>query len=322
MLRVNNVKKWFPIKDGFTKTYVKAVNGVSFTLNRGETLGIVGESGSGKSTLGRCLIRLIEPTEGEVWFEDRNIVKLSAEELRRERKNFQMVFQDPYASLNPRQKIGEIVGEPLRIHGLCKSAAEIQEKVRDILARVGIRQEFADRYPHEMSGGQRQRIGLARALAVSPKLIVFDEAVSALDVSIQAQVLNLIKDLQEELNLSYIFITHDLSVVRHVATHIGVMYLGELVEIGTAEELFANPKHPYTRALLSAVPLPNSKQKRERILLKGEIPSPIDLPQGCKFHTRCPLATAECALREPETRSVSASHQYTCSVVEPLTPTT
>ena len=317
LLEVRGLKKWFPIRDGLSRKYVKAVNGVSFALNRGETLGIVGESGSGKSTLGRCIIRLTEPTDGEVRFEGRNLLELNKGELRRFRKKLQMVFQDPYASLNPRQKIGDIIGESLRIHGLVRDRNEMRRRIGEILEMVGIRPELAARFPHELSGGQRQRIGLARALAVSPDLIIFDEAVSALDVSIQAQILNLINDLQRRLQLSYIFITHDLSVVRQVATHIGVMYLGEMVEFAPADELFANPRHPYTRALLSAVPEYRKGRKRERIKLRDDIPSPIDPPSGCKFHTRCPLAKEECALRAPETRHASAQHRYACLLVDP-----
>ncbi|MED4957587.1 ATP-binding cassette domain-containing protein, partial [Paenibacillus macerans] len=280
LLDVKGLTKWFPVREGIRKKPLKAVDGISFKLHRGETLGIVGESGSGKSTLGRCVSRLVQPSAGEVWFESRNLMALRARELRKFRKNMQMVFQDPYASLNPRQRIGETIGEPLAIHGLAAGKAERGERVREILRQVGLKPEFADRYPHEMSGGQRQRVGIARALAASPKLIVFDEAVSALDVSVQAQILNVIQDLQEQLGLSYLFISHDLSVVRHVADRIGVMYLGEFVEMGPAEEIFTRPRHPYTRALLTAAPVPGGRGRRERVVLKGEIPSPIDPPDG------------------------------------------
>jgi len=264
LLRVERLVKQLPYKDGLAKKYTLAVDDVSFTLNRGETLGIVGESGSGKSTLGRSVLRLIEPTSGEVWFEDVNLTKLSPKELRKVRRNFQMVFQDPYASLNPRQKIGDTISEPLKIHRLAKTRHELEGKVNELLDRVGLPADYANRYSHELSGGQRQRIGLARAIAVSPQLIVFDEAVSALDVSIQAQILNLIKDLQEQLQLSYLFITHDLSVVRHVATHIAVMNKGKIVEMAKADDLLSQPRHPYTQSLLSSVPIVNRSRTQNQ----------------------------------------------------------
>lgn len=315
LLRVNNIKKWFPYNDGIivkNKKHIKAVDGISFTLHKGETLGIVGESGSGKSTLGRSLIRLIDPTSGEVFFKDTDILSLKGEKLRDMRKQVQMVFQDPYATLNPRMRIGNILAEPLKIHGLVKTKSKRIERVDELLELVGVNPDFKDRYPHELSGGQRQRISIARALAVSPELIVFDEAVSALDVSIQAQVLNLIRRLQKELDLTYIFISHDLSVVKHISSHIGVMYLGKIVEYGNKKDIFERPNHPYTKSLLSAVPTTGKQSKRERIILKGEIPSPADIPNGCRFRTRCYMAQEICSREEPVLVEMSSSHQSAC----------
>jgi len=304
LVRATNVRKYFPIKQGVViqreVARVHAVDDVSFDVRAGETLGLVGESGCGKSTLGRCVVRLHELTDGSIEFEGRDISRLSRRDLRPIRREMQMVFQDPYASLNPRKRVGSIIGTPLHIHGL-GDGKEIKARVQELLDLVGLSPEHFNRYPHEFSGGQRQRIGVARALALRPKLIIADEPVSALDVSIQAQVINLLDDLQEELSLTYVFIAHDLGVVRHVSDRIAVMYLGKIVEVSPAEELCRRPVHPYTEALLSAVPVPDPdlSAKRERIVLEGDVPSPISPPSGCRFHPRCRYATEICAVEEP-----------------------
>ncbi|WP_018132975.1 ABC transporter ATP-binding protein [Effusibacillus pohliae] len=314
LLEVRNLKKYFEIRGGLlnrVKGYVKAVDDVSFFVRRGETLGIVGESGCGKSTAGRTMLRLLEPTGGQVLFEGVDLATLSREEMRRKRKEIQMVFQDPYASLNPRLTVAEIIAEPLRAHGLTDKAV-INEKVQQILQVCGLNAEHARRYPHEFSGGQRQRIGIARSLVLQPKLIVADEPVSALDVSIQSQILNLLQDLQEQFGLTYVFISHDLSVVRHISTRVGVMYLGRMVELGPAEELYENPKHPYTQALLSAVPVANPLVKRERIILQGDVPSPANPPKGCAFAPRCPQVMEVCKTERPELISVGQDYRVAC----------
>jgi oligopeptide transport system ATP-binding protein len=317
LLRVKNLKKYFPIRGGlFSREVarVHAVDDVTFDLVRGETLGLVGESGCGKSTTGRCILRLIEPTAGEVWFDDKNVTTLDKRSLRHLRRDMQIIFQDPYASLNPRMTVGSIIGEALVIHKLAKSKRERDERVVHLLETVGLNADHLRRYPHEFSGGQRQRIGIARALAVSPKLIVADEPVSALDVSIQAQVINLLEDLQKQFNLTYLFIAHDLSVVEHISTRVAVMYLGKIVEIAPAKELYTNPKHPYTEALLSAVPIPDPAVKRKRILLEGDVPSPIKPPSGCRFHTRCPVRVPSCSENEQVLKEVSPGHWVACQV--------
>jgi oligopeptide transport system ATP-binding protein len=313
LVEVKNLKKYFPKKSGLfgrEKTFVKAVDDVSFTINKGETLGLVGESGCGKSTTGRMLMSLLDPTEGQILFEGKEISGLDDNQIRDMRKEFQMVFQDPYASLNPRMRVGDIVAEPLIIHGYPKDKRE--ERVHRLLEVVGLSAYHAERYPHEFSGGQRQRIGIARALAVNPKLIIADEPVSALDVSIQSQILNLLKDLQDEFQLTYLFIAHDLSVVEHISDRVGVMYLGKIVELADKETLFQNPMHPYTKALISAVPIPNPRLKRERIILKGDIPSPSNPPSGCTFHTRCPFAMDVCKQEIPRLREISDKHLVSC----------
>jgi oligopeptide transport system ATP-binding protein len=314
LLQVRNLKKEFPIKGGLfgrTVQTVKAVNQISFTLHKGETLGLVGESGCGKSTTGKLLLRLIEPTEGEVLFENENIFTFSKEKMRKARRDMQMVFQDPFASLNPRHSIEKILEEPLIVHGLY-SKSERKKKVHEILEIVGLRKEHAKRYPHQFSGGQRQRIGIARALMTNPKLIIADEPVSALDVSIQSQVLNLLKDLQEQFQLTYIFISHDLGVVRHISDRVGVMYLGHLVELSDSETLYDNPLHPYTKGLISAVPIADPTYKRETITIKGDIPSPSNPPSGCVFHTRCHACMEICKKQKPELKELDQGHYVAC----------
>jgi len=314
LLEVKDLKKYFPIKGGiFSKTigHVQAVDGISFSLFPGETVGLVGESGCGKSTAARAILRLIEPSAGEVIFEGQDILKLGKKPMRSLRRQMQIIFQDPYASLNPRMTVASIVGEPLEIHRIAKGR-EKEEKVANILEKVGLRPEHMRRYPHEFSGGQRQRIGIARALALNPKLIIGDEPVSALDVSIQAQVINLLEDLQQEFNLTYLIIAHDLSVVEHISDRVAVMYLGKIVEMSTDRELYQNPSHPYTEALLSAVPRPDPTIKKQRIILPGDVPSPINPPSGCRFHTRCLYAKADCKTVEPQLQDIGGGHYVAC----------
>ncbi|GMB09307.1 oligopeptide transport system ATP-binding protein [Thermolongibacillus altinsuensis] len=314
LLRVERLKKYFPITSGiFGKQVgqVKAVDDLSFTVYKGETLGIVGESGCGKSTTGRMLLRLIEPTEGSILFEDQEITRLSKSELRKVRREMQMIFQDPFASLNPRHTVEKILEEPLIVHGI-GSKQERKKKVQEMLEVVGLSSYHAKRYPHQFSGGQRQRIGIARALMTRPKLIIADEPVSALDVSIQAQVLNLLEDLQKEFGLTYIFIAHDLGVVRHISDRVGVMYLGRMVELAESENLYNNPKHPYTKALLSAVPIPDPEYKQEKQLLVGDLPSPSNPPTGCAFHTRCDACMEICKTVKPELKEVEEGHYVAC----------
>lgn len=323
LLKVDNLKQYFPIKGGFlgrTVNHVKAVDGVSFEINEGETLSVVGESGCGKSTTGRAILRLDEPTSGAVEFDGDDLLSLSQGQLRKRRKDLQVIFQDPYASLNPYQTVGRIVTEAMTIQKVA-SRKERRARAVELLETVGLSEEHFDRYPHEFSGGQRQRIGIARALAVNPKLIICDEAVSALDVSVQAQVLNLLKKLQNEFNLTYLFIAHDLGVVRHISDRIIVMYLGKIVEIADKKSLFENPQHPYTKALLSAIPTPDPEVKKERIILEGDVPSPIDPPTGCRFHTRCPFATEICVSDEPQLRNLDhmeEGHQAACHHIEKI----
>ncbi|HYE13621.1 MAG TPA: dipeptide ABC transporter ATP-binding protein [Pyrinomonadaceae bacterium] len=309
LVRVRGLFKHFPVKD--SDDVVRAVDGVTFEIFRGETLGLVGESGCGKSTVGRCLLRLIEPTRGEIRFGGEDVLSMSGGDLRRLRREMQIIFQDPYASLNPRMRVRDIVAEPLVIHGI-GGRAERRERVADLLKKVGLDPDYMNRYPHEFSGGQRQHIGIARALALNPKLIVADEPVSALDVSVQAQVINLLEDLQKEFDLTYLFISHGLAVVEHISDRVAVMYLGRIVEVASAEELYANPLHPYTRALLSAIPVPDPTRKRERIVLKGDVPTPINPPSGCRFHTRCPDAVPECSQVDPDLREVTPGHTVAC----------
>lgn len=314
IIKSENLKKYFPVKgSAFSKEkrYVKAVDGISLEVYKGETLGLVGESGCGKSTTGRALIRLFEKTDGNVIFDGQDLYGLSRKELRKIRPRMQMIFQDPYSSLNPRLTVGELIGEALLSHKLC-SKEEVKDRVEYTVQRCGLAPYHIKRYPHEFSGGQRQRIGIARALILNPSFIVADEPVSALDVSIQAQIINLMMDLQEENKFSYLFISHDLSVVKHICHRIGVMYLGNLVELAEKNELYNNPLHPYTKALMSAVPIPDPTIKRERIILTGDIPSPANPPKGCKFHTRCPMATERCKAEEPEYKEVLTNHFVAC----------
>jgi len=316
LLRVRNLAKEFPLKAGLLARQagsVHAVDGVDFDIDRSETLGLVGESGCGKSTTGRCVLRLIEPTAGEIQFEGKDVRALDADELRLLRRDIQIIFQDPYASLNPRMSVGAIVGEALIIHQLTKTRRQFEERVVNLLETVGLQADHMGRHPHEFSGGQRQRVGIARALAVEPKLIICDEPVSALDVSIQAQVINLLEDLQEKFGIAYLFIAHDLSVVEHISDRVAVMYLGRIVETAPARELYARPLHPYTEALLSAVPIPDPKVKRQRIRLQGEVPSPINPPSGCHFHPRCPIAQFPlCSSKQPTLEQKSDGHWAAC----------
>ena len=314
LLEVKNLKKYFPVKGGIlsrTMGQVQAVDDVSFTLERGETLGLVGESGCGKTTVGRSILRLIEPTAGQITFQGQNLLGLEREKLRKIRASLQTIFQDPFSSLDPRMNVGQIIAEPIRNH-LKVSRAEIRDRVAYLMKRVGLHPEQMRRYPHEFSGGQRQRIGIARALALNPLAIICDEPVSALDVSIQAQVINLLAQLQEEMNLSYLFIAHDLSIVEHISDRVAVMYLGRIVELATDKALYQNPLHPYSQALLSAVPIPDPEVQKKKILLQGDVPSPMNPPSGCSFHTRCPEAKETCSLQEPTLQDMGDGHWVAC----------
>ena len=318
LLDVRGLKMHFPVTSGIlfqrAVAYIKAIDGVDFTVRRGETLGMVGESGCGKTTTGRCILRLYRPTDGQIWFNGVEIAQAKTSQMRAMRRQMQIIFQDPYSSLNPRMTAGNIIGEPLAVHGLVNNKREYRERVAELLNNVGLNPYMADRFPHEFSGGQRQRIGVARALSVDPDFIVCDEPVSALDVSIQAQIINLLEDLQERYDLTYLFIAHDLSVVRHISDRVAVMYLGKIVEIADRNAIYENPQHPYTRALLSAVPIPDPvlDAQRERIILSGEVPSPLNPPSGCVFHPRCPIATDDCSRIAPEAREVMRDHIAAC----------
>ena len=319
LLEVKQLKKYFPVKAGvFKKTvgYVKAVDEISFYIKEGETLGLVGESGCGKSTTGATILRLEEATSGEVKYQGKDVLGLNKKEMREMRKEMQIIFQDPYASLNPRMTVADIVGEPLDIHNLVNNKKERNERVRELLDSVGLTAEQMNRYPHEFSGGQRQRIGVARALAVSPKLIIADEPVSALDVSIQAQVINILQDLQREYGLTYLFIAHDLSVVKHISDRVAVMYLGKIVEMTGKEDLYNNPLHPYTQSLLSAIPIPDPTVNNERIILEGDVPSPVNPPSGCRFHPRCPKAMEVCSEAVPEFKEYDDGHFAACHLLD------
>lgn len=314
LLEVQGLKKYFPIRGGILRRvvgHVKAVDDVSFSVKKGETFGLVGESGCGKSTTGRTILRLLEPTEGKVLFDGVDVASLSTRQMQKTRRDLQMVFQDPFASLNPQMTVGELIEEPMKVHNLY-SPEERKKKVIELMETVGLDPVYQQRYPHEFSGGQRQRIGIARALSLKPKLIIADEPVSALDVSIQSQVLNLLQDLQKEFGLTYIFIAHDLSVVKHISDRVGVMYLGRMVEIAPKNELYNNPAHPYTEALLSAVPIPNPRLKRERIVLQGDVPSPANPPTGCAFHPRCPKAFDRCKVERPQLQDMGNGHYVAC----------
>ena len=315
LLEIKNLVKYFPIKKGvFKRTvgWVKAVDDVTFEVYEGETLGLVGESGCGKTTTALSILRLEEPTNGQVIFDSRDITKMKKSDMRKERKNMQIIFQDPYSSLNPRMKIKDIIAEGMLTHNILKNTKERYKRVGELLERVGISAEYMDRFPHEFSGGQRQRIGIARALALEPKIIMCDEAVSALDVSIRSQIINLLKDLQSEFKLTYLFIAHDLSVIKYICDRVVVMYLGKIVEIADKKELFADTMHPYTQALISAVPVPNPDYKKERIILKGDVPSPVNPPQGCRFHPRCSKAMKICSEIEPKLNEVKERHFVAC----------
>lgn len=334
LLEIRDLKKHFPAGRDAT---VKAVDGVSLFINRGETFGLVGESGCGKTTVGRCILRLIEPTSGEIVFDGVDLLRLNASELRAKRRDMQIIFQDPFSSLNPRMTIGEIVAEPLIIHSMNESnggnplrsvarsigldsfvrSKQQKERVAELLRVVGLEPDYGSRYPHEFSGGQRQRIGIARALALNPKLIIADEPVSALDVSIQAQVVNLLQDLQKQFGLTYLFISHGLAVVEHISTRVGVMYLGKLVEVAPSQEIYRNPLHPYTQALLSSIPIPDPEVKHERVHLSGDVPTPINPPAGCRFNTRCPYVMEECRTNEPTLVNITRDHQVACFLVKP-----
>lgn len=318
LIRVEGLKKYFPVRAGLfqrTVNFVRAVDDISFSINEGETLGLVGESGCGKTTVGRALLRLIEPTSGSVAFQGRDILRLSGHEMKDVRREMQIIFQDPYGSLDPRTPVGKSVMEGLNIHGI-GTPQERFESMLHVLHMVGLESYHARRYPHEFSGGQRQRIGIARALALTPKFIVCDEPVSALDVSIQSQILNILKEVQAEFHLTYLFIAHNLSVVHHISDRIAVMYLGKIVELTTRDELYRNPIHPYTKALMSAIPMPHPRQKRERTVLNGDIPSPLNPPQGCRFHTRCPVAMDRCSQEEPPFHEVEIGHLVACWLAE------
>jgi len=325
ILEIRNLKKHFPITQGFMRRvvgHVKAVDGVTFTVPQGKTVGLVGESGCGKTTTGRCILRAVEPTAGEIIFHDKelgpvDVAQVDKEKLHHLRRNMQMIFQDPYSSLNPRMTLLNIVGEPLVVNKIAQGQ-EVEDRVAELLQLVGLRPEYMRRYPHAFSGGQRQRIGIARALALNPQLVVADEPVSALDVSVQAQTLNLLQELQERFHLSYIFVAHDLSVVQHVSDHVAVMYVGKLVEKAETEELFFNPQHPYTEALLSAVRIPDPKAERERIILGGDVPDPSDPPRGCYFHPRCGYAQDICSQQEPEPHEIQTGHFVACHLAEQL----
>ena len=321
LLKVRNLKKYFPVTSGIIfqreTGSVKAVDDISFDIFKGETLGLVGESGCGKSTVGRTVLQLYRPTAGQVQFDNINLVKQKGTGLRNIRRRLQMIFQDPYSSLNPRMTVGEIIAEPLKVHGIAKGSESL-EKVRELLDMVGLNPDFVTRYPHEFSGGQRQRIAIARALAVNPEFIICDEPISALDVSIQAQIVNLLEELQSRLGLTYLFIAHDLSMVRHISHRVAVMYLGKMVELTERDRLYDNPQHPYTKALLSAVPIPDPEveERRSRIIMEGDVPSPLSPPKGCNFNTRCPIAEDRCFEEDPEFRQISEGHWCACHLVQ------
>ena len=321
LVDVRNLKMYFPITEGVmisrVVAQVKAVDGLSFHINKGETLGLVGESGCGKTTIGRCILQLENATEGEIFYEGQDLTKLTQKEMSPVREKIQVIFQDPFSSLNPRMKIGDIIGEPIKVHGIIADKGEREKRVQELLSLCGLNPKFADRYPHEMSGGQRQRVGVARALALNPEFIICDEAVSALDVSIQAQVINLLEELRDEFHLTYLFISHDLSVIRHICQRVAVMYLGHMVELAECDELYDNPLHPYTRALLAAVPIPDPtiEANRAHEVVKGEVPSPINPPSGCVFHPRCSLAVDSCSKDVPEFREIKPGHWVACSEV-------